>query len=191
MEEETDRRGHILAVAARLFAHKGYGSTSVREVVQAAGVTKPTLYYYFDSKEALFREVVSWKLSEGEAVLAAALAEGGTVVELLRRVTKGWLSGAAADPDGLRLMLTCSLPMADEPEVDLMSRHLQSIEPLARLVAEGQRRGDFRDDIEPRVAVMALLGSMNFQLMALIQGQPFDESLVDQLIDLWLHGVSP
>jgi AcrR family transcriptional regulator len=40
-------------VAARLFAKRGYEATSVREIVEAAGVTKPTLYYYFGSKEGL------------------------------------------------------------------------------------------------------------------------------------------
>ncbi len=43
----------ILRVAARLFATRGFEATSVREIVEAAGVTKPTLYYYFGSKEGL------------------------------------------------------------------------------------------------------------------------------------------
>jgi len=190
VDDDNDRRSDILAAAAHLFAHKGYGSTSVREVVEAAGVTKPTLYYYFDSKEALFREVISWKLEAGAQVLQSALAGGGGAVEVLRRVMKGWCAGAAQDLDGVRLVLTCGLPMADEPEVDLMSRHLQSIEPLAELIADGQARGTFRAEVDPRVAVMALMGSLNFQLMALLKGQPFDDGLVDALIDAWLHGVS-
>ena len=43
----------IARVAARLFAADGYDATSVRNIVEAAAVTKPTLYYYFSSKEAL------------------------------------------------------------------------------------------------------------------------------------------
>jgi AcrR family transcriptional regulator len=45
---------HILAVAARLFADRGYDASSMREIAEAAGVTKPTVYYYFQSKEGLF-----------------------------------------------------------------------------------------------------------------------------------------
>ena len=44
---------HIARVAARLFADRGYDATSVREIVEAAGVTKPTLYYHFGSKQGL------------------------------------------------------------------------------------------------------------------------------------------
>ena len=43
----------LLEAAVRLFAHKGYPATSTREIVEAAGVTKPMLYYYFQSKEGL------------------------------------------------------------------------------------------------------------------------------------------
>ena len=56
--DEPHIRQRILDAALQLFANQGYGSTSVRQVVELAGVTKPTLYYYFNGKEALFREVV-------------------------------------------------------------------------------------------------------------------------------------
>ena len=41
----------ILQAAVRLFARKGYEATSTREIVEAAGVTKPMIYYYFKNKE--------------------------------------------------------------------------------------------------------------------------------------------
>ncbi len=44
---------HLARVAARLFADRGFEATSVREIVEAAGVAKPTLYYHFQSKEGL------------------------------------------------------------------------------------------------------------------------------------------
>jgi len=49
---------HLGRVALELFARKGYASTSVHEIVEAAGVTKPMLYYYFGSKERLARRLV-------------------------------------------------------------------------------------------------------------------------------------
>ena len=53
----SELRTRILREATRLFAEKGYAATSVREVVEASGCTKPALYYYFKSKDALFLEV--------------------------------------------------------------------------------------------------------------------------------------
>src|SRR5436190_16782825 len=48
----------LLDSAVRLFADKGYPATSTREIVEAAGVTKPMLYYYFQSKEGLLAAAV-------------------------------------------------------------------------------------------------------------------------------------
>ena len=44
--------------AMELFARKGYTGSSIREICQAAGVTKPVLYYHFRSKEQLYQELM-------------------------------------------------------------------------------------------------------------------------------------
>lgn len=56
--------GQIRKTALSLFARKGYTATSVNEIVEAAGVTKPMLYYYFGSKEQLARHLVVEPLEE-------------------------------------------------------------------------------------------------------------------------------
>lgn len=48
-----DNRANILACALQLFASRGYDNVSVQEIVDAAGLTKPTLYHYFGSKQGL------------------------------------------------------------------------------------------------------------------------------------------
>lgn len=54
---------HIASVAARLFAERGFDATSVRDIVEAANVTKPTLYYYFNSKQGLAEALLSRPLA--------------------------------------------------------------------------------------------------------------------------------
>jgi len=56
--EQSATRLRLLEAAARLFCQKGYNATSIREIVSAAGTTRPTLYYYFGSKEGLVRTLV-------------------------------------------------------------------------------------------------------------------------------------
>jgi AcrR family transcriptional regulator len=53
MAEQSPRAEKILDVAIQILAQKGYEATSTREIVAAAGVTKPMLYYYFGSKEGV------------------------------------------------------------------------------------------------------------------------------------------
>ena len=55
---EPNARARLLETAIDMFAEKGYAGTSVREIVHRAGVSKPVLYYYFQSKEGLFLAIL-------------------------------------------------------------------------------------------------------------------------------------
>lgn len=93
---------HIARAAARLFASRGYDATSVREIVEAAGVTKPTLYYYFRSKEALGQALVHDPLKRlCEEMLARLRAEPDPVAGLAGMV-QAKLDFCVEDPDRAR-----------------------------------------------------------------------------------------
>lgn len=72
MNEATDNRNKILTTALSLFAKKGYDAVSTLEIAQASGITKPTMYYYFGSKEGLLEEVLSSYYNRFLADLEAA-----------------------------------------------------------------------------------------------------------------------
>lgn len=55
-----EKRGAILAVAEQIFAAMGYSKTTIEQIAEALGVTKPYIYYYFSSKQEIF-EIISWK----------------------------------------------------------------------------------------------------------------------------------
>lgn len=59
LSETTDNKQTILSCALRLFARKGYDAVSTIEIAQTAGITKPTMYYYFGSKEGLLSEILN------------------------------------------------------------------------------------------------------------------------------------
>jgi TetR/AcrR family transcriptional regulator len=59
----------LIKVATSLFAEKGYAGTSVREIVEQAGVTKPVLYYYFENKEGLFLAILEEAYSRLDVLL--------------------------------------------------------------------------------------------------------------------------
>ncbi|HVU88157.1 MAG TPA: TetR/AcrR family transcriptional regulator [Pirellulales bacterium] len=73
----------IARAAARLFASEGYDATSVRNIVEAAAVTKPTLYYYFESKELLAQRLLTDALDNLAVGLRQILAGPGTATEKL------------------------------------------------------------------------------------------------------------
>jgi AcrR family transcriptional regulator len=68
----SDTRQRIQDVARELFAAKGVQRTSLQDIADRLGLTKPALYYHFASREELVRSIVAPLIEEGEAFLAAA-----------------------------------------------------------------------------------------------------------------------
>jgi AcrR family transcriptional regulator len=95
---------HIAGVAARLFATRGYGATSVRTIAEEAGVTKPTLYYHFGSKEGLAQALLTAPMTELVAATRAILEGAGDPVQTLARITEAHFAFCREDPDRARFL---------------------------------------------------------------------------------------
>ena len=98
---EQGVRKTLLVAGIDLFAEKGYASTSVREIVSAAGVTKPVLYYYFQSKEGLFQAILDSAAEEQEVILKEALQKPGTALERIVHLYRRIYHGVNGEPAAL------------------------------------------------------------------------------------------
>lgn len=76
-EGNSGRRGEIEQAALRLFLARGFAATSVREIAGEVGVTVPTLYYHFGSKDGILQALVEGLVSDGEGVIADLAGRGG------------------------------------------------------------------------------------------------------------------
>jgi AcrR family transcriptional regulator len=85
------RPSELTAAALGLFVEKGFSATRLEEVARRAGVSKGTLYLYFDSKEALFKAVIQEGIipvvDESEAIAAR---HAGSAFELLEKLLENW-----------------------------------------------------------------------------------------------------
>lgn len=95
---------HIARVAARLFADRGFDATSVREIVEASGVTKPTLYYHFGSKQGLAEALLTRPMAEFIASLRALLEHELDPLALLRGMFATHIDFITTEPDRGRLL---------------------------------------------------------------------------------------
>ena len=93
------RPAELLAAALTLFVDKGYAATSLERVASHAGVSKGTLYLYYESKEALFKAVIQEGIipviAENEAIAAQ---HTGSSFELLQRLLDNWWTKTARPP---------------------------------------------------------------------------------------------
>ena len=71
----AETRAHLFDCALTLFSKRGYAATSIRDIIQAAGVTQPTLYYHFEDKVDLFRKLVEHYYGENLQQLKTAIEQ--------------------------------------------------------------------------------------------------------------------
>lgn len=152
------RPSELSAAALDLFVEKGYAATRLDDVAQHAGVSKGTLYLYFDSKESLFKAVVEEGIVPALAAAEKLLADhDGSAADLLRHLLFGWWEQIG----GIRLAGVTKLIVSESrnfPEIAQYyhDRVIARGRALLRLVLlRGIERGEFRTlDVETAIDVV-------------------------------------
>ena len=101
-----ENREKLLETALLLFYEKGYDAVGVQEIVDRAGVTKPTLYYYFGSKRGLLEAVLQENYGPMEESLRQAAVRDGQVPQILQRVAVSVFRSVCGNPRFFLLMLS-------------------------------------------------------------------------------------
>ncbi|MCP4436434.1 MAG: TetR/AcrR family transcriptional regulator [Actinomycetia bacterium] len=132
-EDKALRREEILAAAKRAFAENGFHNTKISDVAEEAGFSYGTVYWYFDSKDALYDALLEWvEMSLRSAILDSLAADPSPDVEkAIRRAIAGTFEFFDADPQAVRLMFRVrgSGPGGD-PAGGLYGRFAGDIEAL-------------------------------------------------------------
>ncbi len=164
--DDYNARQRILSAGVDLFAEKGYGSTAVREIVARAGVTKPVLYYYFGSKEGLFRSILEYARSLTKDVADRAWETAGTALERYTILFDSVFEVAAAHRSMVRLMYSLAFGRnQDFPETDLASFDHPFFQIVREIYIEGRDRGELADR-DPEVVAFSLYALLDFCVCA-------------------------
>jgi outer membrane protein len=110
----SDPRQRLLDAGLKLFANRGYAGTAVQDITEEAKVTKPTLYYYFESKEGLFQALVDQAMDERLRLMRQAAPAEKATVDQLTDIIGALTDFARRQPDLLRLCF--SIAFAAEGE---------------------------------------------------------------------------
>jgi AcrR family transcriptional regulator len=154
-------RQRLLGAAAELFNSKGYAATTVREIVKAAGVTKPVLYYYFHNKEGIFLELMRETYVKFNGLVDSVRLEKGSAREKLGRFIDQSFCLFLEEIKTVRLMYSIYYgPHQGAPFFDFDIYHRKYQETLRGLVIEGIRRKEFRDE-SPEDMTWVIIGAIN------------------------------
>ena len=140
----VDSRKQLLAVALRLFAQKGYAATTVREIVDAAGTTAPSLYYYFGNKEGLYIELMRTQFAQLDSLLEPLLNKSQNAKARLQDLIDKIFHHVIEDQDFFRLMYTIYYgPPQGAPFFDITYFHVRFHGYIRKIVEEGINSGEF------------------------------------------------
>jgi len=155
---QAETRQRLVTTAAALFAKNGSHKTTTAMIARGAGVAAGTVFLHFPDKEALLREVLQVALGELKHSLAK-VAAGGTARTPeadVRRRTEGLVTFADENPD-LAAVLFDPGHLATAAGAEVLDFLVAS---QAASLADGQKKGWLRADLDVGLAARALVGSL-------------------------------
>jgi TetR/AcrR family transcriptional regulator, cholesterol catabolism regulator len=181
------RREELVAVAARLFAERGYHGTSMADLADAMGVQKGSLYSLTGSKQDLLVVVTR----EGAAAFHAkldAVSEDAEPLTRLRSAFRGHLAVVAAQVDAATVF-TREWRYLEEPELTAFRDERRRYEARWRaLVRDAAERGALRSDVDVDAMVLVLLSAANWAYTWIRADAETDE-LADRFFAIVVDGV--
>ena len=155
------RAPQIIDAAARVFAERGFHGATTQDIADVLGIRQASLYYYFSSKEAAL-ELVCLKGVEGffEAAKTIAARRESAQKRLISLI-ESHLSPLVDRADFVKVFLNerQHLPRESRRRIGRWSRGLERI--FEDVIKEGVAKGEFRADLDVRLATLAILGMCN------------------------------
>jgi AcrR family transcriptional regulator len=159
--QEPAVRRRLVAAATRLFAEKGYESASVSEIVAAAGVTKGSMYHYFQAKDDLLLEIYQGVLSMQMDRLERLAAGPGTPVDRLRAVAVDVVMTSVEHLDDTTVFFRSMHLLEPARWATVRAERRRYHDRFRALVEEGQAAGLLRTDMSADLAVHFFFGSVH------------------------------
>jgi TetR/AcrR family fatty acid metabolism transcriptional regulator len=189
--QPVPKRDAILRAAIDTFAGRGFFNSQVADVARAAGVAAGTVYLYFRSKDDLLVSVFERSMKDALAEGRAAITDVDDPAERLRRFARVHLGRLGRDRN-LAIVFQVELRQS----VKFMERFSSSLfrdylGQIRSAIADGQKAGSFRRDVNPTVAAKILFGALDEMATnwILSRRRYSLEGDADAVIDLFLTGV--
>ncbi len=189
-----DKRERILRGAVKVFAKKGFYASRVAEIARAAGVADGTIYLYFKNKDDVLTSLFEDRIARLLTLLREEVERTAGAQQRVRRIVEFQLGLLEGERD-LAEVITVNLRQSTRLLKQYATkRFLEYLDLMAHVVAEGQRAGEIRDDVSPRIMARAIFGAMDGIAMTWALGSAEAGGLkraASQLADVLISGLAP
>lgn len=165
-EEAAVTRATVLKAALSVFSAKGYAAATLDDIAAKAKVTRGAIYWHFKGKADLYNTLVEEMSARGASIVQQAVAEGGTLINILWRVFISQCTLIEDDKEARAVMELALFKTGLDP--DLQAGRKKQIESGNALIAGiadamkmGISQGVLRDDIDPTDMARAFLAFEN------------------------------
>ena len=191
---DNDTRQKILRAALRRFAHCGYAGTSVQDIVGAARVTKPALYYYFANKAALYQALVDSAHDERYRLIQAAAARGGSLEEKLIEILTALFAFLQDNRELMRLAYTTAFAAPGEMprEINFLKKSRRNFDFIRDLIQEELAAGRLDRCFDGEELAYGIHGMINVYVMSRLILPDFKVSrkTAERIVNLFLNGAA-
>lgn len=193
IHEDQNNRQRIMEEAVDLFAHKGYDAVSVREIAEAAEVTKPVIYYYFKNKRDLHDQLIREAFQEANAIHESIYQSDIAPDEKLRQLMQIHFQFCLDNPDRIKLLFDA---MAGQNNIDeaktFRADAMENFRVFSDFIRQGQNSGDFSQEHDPFKVSLLFIGTINIFIMHQLQQKQtyLSDAVANEVVDIILHGIT-
>ena len=185
-----DNRNLLIRSACHLFANRGYDAVGVQELVENVGVTKPTLYHYFGSKEGLFCSILETYLEPFTNQLIKTSIYKGDIVSSLERIARIYFDFAREESQFFRLWMTVRFNPPQSISYQAIAPYLNNHHKIISdfFVQAAQQHGNMLG--RQKTYSISFLGMIfTFATLALQDELPINEQLVYSAVHQFMYGI--
>ena len=185
---DNGRRPQIIQVSTRLFREKGYHATSLDDIADRIGFTKPAIYYYFDSKEDILFSIVDGIVEDALQRMRAIAARDASAADRLHDLLVENTRVILENLDANTVFYNERGLLSPEREKMIRARERAYTKVVRDLYKEGVAAGELLD-IDPTIATSTLLGASIWSYRWFdTKGRLSSEQVANNVADLLTSG---
>jgi AcrR family transcriptional regulator len=158
----NEKQLQIIETAERLFAHKGFDGTSVRDIAEEAAINVAMISYYFGSKEKLMEAIFVVKIGRVQMRVEELLKDASlTPIQKMNILVEDHIERVFRSQQFYRIMI-CEQVSNNNPAImkKIKELKLQNAALIGELVKEGQKKGDFKKKVDLALMLNTMIGTV-------------------------------
>ena len=192
-----DKRRLIVDAAIKVFAEKGYHGTRISDIADHAEIAYGLVYHYFKNKEEILDTIFLERWGAFIDAVKAIADDGRSVEDKLLSIAAVTLTAYRRHPEWVKILvfeIQRTQRFADPDRVRLVG---QLFALIARILREGQQRGELREDLDPTLACYIFVGGLDIvvtnRVLDLIEIEEDEAAyyvkIARTVVDLFLNGM--